>query len=53
VVKDVVALNKKLISRSGRQLLCLTCLAEYLECSEDDLRERIKEFRESGCALFS
>ena len=50
--RDVVALNKKLLGRSTRGVLCLTCLAQYLECTEDDLRQRIEEFREAGCTLF-
>lgn len=52
VVKDVVALNKKLLGRSIKRYLCLTCLAEYLDCCEDDLSRKIQEFKEQGCALF-
>jgi biotin operon repressor len=51
--KDVIALNKKLLGRSVKKKLCLPCLADYLSCTEDDLREKIEEFKEQGCALFS
>lgn len=53
VLKDVVALNRKLLDRSTKRFLCLTCLAKYLDCTEDDLSRKIEEFREQGCALFA
>ena len=52
VTKDVIALNKKLLGRRTQRVLCLKCLAEYLDCTEDDLRSKIREFIEQGCALF-
>lgn len=52
VTKDVIALNKKLLGRRTQRVLCLKCLAEYLDCTEDDLRTKIREFKEQGCALF-
>jgi biotin operon repressor len=33
--------------------MCFPCMAEYLECSEDDLREKVEEFKREGCKLFS
>lgn len=53
VVKDVIALNKKLLGHYTRRVLCITCLAEYLNCQEDDLNNLIKEFKERGCTLFN
>lgn len=50
--KDEVALNKKLLGRSIKKFRCLRCLADYLECSEEDLRVKIQEFIEQGCGLF-
>lgn len=50
--KDTVALNKKLLGREIRSLMCLCCLAEYLSCTEEDLRVKIEEFKEQGCTLF-
>ena len=53
--KDEIGLNKKLFESEVRQRLymCLPCMANYLECSEDDLREKIEEFKAQGCKLFS
>lgn len=53
LVKDHVALNKKMLGRQVTQLMCVTCLAEYLDCIPDDLIVKIEEFKEQGCALFS
>ena len=52
VVKDVKALNKKLISKKVKEFFCLHCLADYLNTSEEALEEKIEEFKEEGCALF-
>ncbi len=50
--KDEVALNKKLISKSTKQFMCITCLAKYLCTTVDALNEKIEEFKEEGCTLF-
>lgn len=50
--KDEVALCKKLIGLDCEDFYCIDCLAQYLECSVDDLRIKIQEFKEQGCALF-
>jgi len=50
--KDEVALTKKLIGTDSEEFYCIDCLAKYLECSTDDLRIKIQEFKEQGCALF-
>lgn len=53
--KDEIGLNKKLFEAEAKQKLfmCLHCMADYLDCSEDDLREKIEEFKREGCKLFS
>lgn len=53
VDKDVVALNKKLLGHYTKRVLCLTCLAEYIGCTEEVLLNRIKELKEIGCTLFT
>lgn len=50
--KDEKALNKKLLGRKINKFMCLTCLADYLNCTEDDLLVKIEEFKEQGCTLF-
>lgn len=53
--KDEIGINKKLLDEKTKKniFLCMRCLAEYLECSEDDLREKIEDFKHEGCKLFS
>ena len=50
--KDWVALNKKLIGRNVKEFLCLACMADDFDCTEEDLRDKIEEFKEQGCTLF-
>ena len=52
LVKDEIALTKKLIDLESEEFYCLPCMAEYLGCSEQDLKEKIQEFKEQGCTLF-
>ena len=52
LTKDCVALNKKLIGHNVKKFLCLTCMAEEFDCTEEDLRDKIEEFKEQGCTLF-
>lgn len=52
IKKDVIALNKKLYSKSVKQFYCLKCMADNLEVSVDDLIDKIEEFKEEGCVLF-
>lgn len=51
--KDWIALNKKLIRRDLKEFLCLTCLSDDFDCAVEDLQEKIEEFKEQGCTLFS
>lgn len=50
--KDEAALCKKLIDIDTEEFYCITCLADYIGCTEQDLREKIQEFKEQGCTLF-
>ena len=52
ITKDEKGLNKKLISKRTKEFLCITCLANYLETTEEELKEKIEEFKEEGCTLF-
>lgn len=53
--RNIIGLNKKLFEDDSKRnlFMCLACMAEYLECSEDDLLEKIEEFKREGCKLFS
>ena len=50
---DEKALTRKLVNRGTTQFYCLSCLARRFDVTEDDLREKIREFREMGCTLFT
>ncbi len=50
--KGEIALTKKMLGRQGERVLCLECLADYLGCTEDDLKIKIEEFKDQGCTLF-
>lgn len=50
--RDEIALNRKTIHRQIERMMCLTCMAACFETTEDELMEKIEEFRRQGCALF-
>ena len=50
--KDEVALCRKLIAEDTVDLMCLECFSEFLDCTVDDLKTKISEFKEQGCTLF-
>ena len=49
---DEIALTKKMINRGATRFFCLPCLAAHFDVPEENLREKIREFREMGCTLF-
>lgn len=52
VKKDEIALAKKLIDEDTEEFYCLPCMSEYFGCDEEDLKIKIREFKEQGCTLF-
>lgn len=52
LVKDEIALSRKLLGINIEEYYCLQCLSEYLECALSDLQIKIQEFKEQGCSLF-
>jgi uncharacterized protein YlaI len=51
--KDTVALNKKLFNKKIDKFQCMDCLADYFGVTVSELEDKIEEFKEQGCALFS
>ena len=49
---DTIGINNKLLGENISNYYCLDCLAEYLECTVDELLDKIEEFKEEGCKLF-
>jgi biotin operon repressor len=52
LMKDEVAISKKMLGRNIVAFFCLDCLATELDCEREDLEIKIQEFREQGCSLF-
>ena len=50
--KDTIGINKKLLGTDVEYFYCLECLADYLECTVDELLDKIEEFKNEGCTLF-
>ena len=51
--KDTIGINKKMLGTSIDNFYCVDCLAEHLECTVDELLDKIEEFKEEGCTLFA
>ena len=49
--KDEIGINKKLLDADS--FFCLNCLADYLETDIENIMDKIDEFKEQGCELFS
>ena len=50
--KDTIGINKKLLGEEIRYFYCMDCLADYLDCTVQELLDKIEEFKEEGCKLF-
>ena len=51
--KNTIGINKKMLGNQLKTFYCMDCLADYLGCSVEDLLEKIEEFKEEGCTLFT
>ncbi|MCM1568617.1 MAG: hypothetical protein NC081_04120 [Roseburia sp.] len=50
---DDKGIYMKMVSRNADAFLCMDCLAQKLNCTRQDLEERVRYYRESGnCVLF-
>jgi len=52
LTKVQIALCKKLLSSRIDKFMCIICLAEHLDTTEDVLLDMIEKFKEQGCELF-
>lgn len=52
--RDEIGLSKKLFDPETKRgdFTCLSCMAEILEVSVEDLLAKIEEFKAAGCKLF-
>ena len=53
LTKNEIGINIKLLGEGTEAYNCMDCLAEYLEVSVQDILDKIEEFKEEGCKLFS
>lgn len=51
--KDTIGINKKLLGEDIVKFYCMDCLADYLGCDVQDILDKIEEFKEEGCKLFT
>lgn len=51
--KDTIGINKKLLGESIKSYYCMECLADFLNCTVQDILDKIEDFKEEGCKLFS
>ncbi|MBE6424423.1 MAG: hypothetical protein IJD43_08615 [Thermoguttaceae bacterium] len=53
LTKNELGLTKKLIDTKASEFFCLDCLADYLEVTPEELLDKIEDFKQEGCKLFS
>ena len=54
LTRNEIGINRKLLENDTKAGIwrCIPCLAEYLEVEEEDLMDKIEEFKAQGCKLF-
>lgn len=52
VSKTEIGLTKKLLGKNTTNFLCLKCLSSYFNVDENLLKEKVEQFKKSGCSLF-
>lgn len=50
--RATIGINQKLLGKKIDNYFCMECLADYLECTVEELQEKIEEFKADGCELF-
>jgi len=51
--KDEIGINLKLIGEDTKNFYCLDCLATVLDVTTQDILDKIEEFKEESCTLFT
>lgn len=52
LTNNEIGLSMKLLGRNIESYFCISCLAVYVDCSIDDLKQKIEDFKSQGCTLF-
>ncbi len=50
--KDEIGIVKKLLGKDTKQFYCISCFAEYLDVTVEELMDKIEDFKNEGCTLF-
>jgi predicted nucleic-acid-binding Zn-ribbon protein len=50
--RNEIGLSKKFFGRNIKKFYCISCLADHLEMTEEELMDRIEYFKDQGCRLF-
>ena len=50
--KDIVGINRKLLGEDTTKFYCIPCLCDVVECTPQELMDKIEQFKEEGCTLF-
>lgn len=50
--KNTIGINKKLLGESVDTFYCIDCLADFLDTTVEELKDKIEEFKDEGCDLF-
>lgn len=50
--KNEIGINKKLLGEQVTVCYCIDCLADYLGVTDQDIFDKIEEFKDQGCKLF-
>jgi uncharacterized protein YlaI len=53
LTQNEIGLCKKLLGEKIENYFCISCLADYLDTTIEDLNAKIGDFKEQGCVLFS
>ena len=53
LTKNEIGLTKKLINQKAKSFYCISCLAEELDVTVEELQAKIEDFINDGCKLFS
>ena len=51
--RNEIAITKRLVSRGATQYYCVGCLARRIGVPVAAIEQKIQEYREMGCSLFS
>jgi predicted nucleic-acid-binding Zn-ribbon protein len=52
ISKNEIGLTKKLFGKETKRFYCISCMAEELQVTPEELLDKIEEFKDEGCTMF-